>query len=66
MFSEDVCGLLKVQDAVGQVGVDSCERQQKLLHLSLPLGQESQAEAGGGRGGGRRRRPMGRFCPQEG
>ena len=54
MFSEHVCGLLlKVEDAVGQVGLDSSEEQQKLLHLSLPVCQESQtAEAGGGRGGG--------------
>ena len=52
VFSENVCGLLKVQDAVGQVGLDDSERQPKLLHLSLPLCQESQAKAGGGRGGG--------------
>ena len=66
VFSENVFGLLKVQDVVGEVSVDTSERQQKLLHISLPLCQESQAEAGGvggGRRGGCRRRPMGRFYP---
>ena len=50
VFSEDVCGLLKLpQDVAGQVGVYSSSesQQQKLLHLPTPLCQESQAEAGG-------------------
>jgi len=67
-FYKRKCAVKPVEDVASQVGqVDSSERhRQKLLHLPPPLGQESQAEARGGRGGGTCRTrggTMGRFCP---